>query len=212
VLGLPGALAVVLFRARLPGPTWLVPALVSVPAGAAAFWWACTRSNARLAVTTLSILLIACHWLTYDFEKRYMDRYREDSAFVKAVRRQAAESPDCPLLVAGDAHPLNGSWLLFYLGDGARLLHNLSFLRGENLPRGEVLLVARAGDAAALEEFGTARVVLESRSTRGESSPADRYALFRLRFRKDLARCTSDVYISPMQATGRAPGPFLHVH
>jgi 4-amino-4-deoxy-L-arabinose transferase-like glycosyltransferase len=213
VLGLPGALAVVLFRSRLPGPTWLLPALVAgVPAGASAFWWACTRSNARLAVTTLAILLVACHWLTYDFEKRYMDRYRDDSAFVKAVRRLAAGSPDCPLLVAGDTHPLNGSWLLFYLGDRARLLHNLSFLRGDDLPRGEVLVVARAGDAAALEEFGTARIVLQSRATRGESTPADRYALFRLRYRSDLVRCPSDVYISPMQATGRALGPYLHVH
>ncbi|MBI1918955.1 MAG: hypothetical protein HYS12_30055 [Planctomycetes bacterium] len=213
LLGLPGTLAVVLFRSRLPGPAWMVPALaVALPAGAAAFWWACTRSNARLAVTTLAVLLVACHWLTYDFEKRYMDRYRDDSAFVKAVRRQAAASPDCPLLVINDIHPLNSSWLLFYLGDRARLLHNLSFLHGDNLPRGEALVLARARDAAALEQFGSAKVVLPGGVTRGESGPGDRYALFRLRFHDDLARCRSDVYISPMQATGRAPGPFLHVH
>ena len=48
--------------------------------------------HARLAVTTLAVLLVACHWLSYDFEKRYMDRYRDDSAFVKAVRRLAGAS------------------------------------------------------------------------------------------------------------------------
>jgi hypothetical protein len=99
--------------------------------------------------------------------------------------------------------------VLFYLGDRAQLLHNITFLRDDRVRVLDVLIVAHAFEEANLKEYGTPQVVLQSRSSNGEQSPADRWTLFRLRFHDRLVRVPGDVDISPMQATGRAPGPFL---
>src|SRR5262249_36985939 len=85
-----------------------------------------------------------------------------------------------------------------------------TFLRDERIRERELSLIARSRDLARLAPYGSATVVLQAEGTRGERSPADRWALFRLRLRDDLGRLPGDVYISPLQGTGGDLGPFLH--
>src|SRR5262249_43993530 len=117
--------------------------------------------------------------------------------------------PATPIFVAVDDHPLNSSWLLFYLGDRSRLLHNLTFLRDDRIKQAEVYLICRQRDEATLAEYGVAERLVQSGHARGEASPHDRWTLYKLRFYPHLARVSGDVRISPLQATGRRPGPFL---
>jgi 4-amino-4-deoxy-L-arabinose transferase-like glycosyltransferase len=206
--GLPGVVLLVVFRSRLPGPAWLFPALlVGWPAAVFGLCWSATRPDGRLALGGLLTLLVPLYCAGYSYKTHCYDRYEDDSEFVREVR--TAARPGQPLLVNQDAHPLEGFWLLFYLDERAHLLHNLTFLRDERIAGPEVCVVARARDKAALAAFGTARVLLQSRHTRGETSPADRWTLFLVRLDDHLQRRPADLYISPLQVTGRAEGPYL---
>src|SRR5581483_1180355 len=138
--------------------------------------WAVTRADGRVALGGVMIFLVGLNCVLYSYKTHCYDRYEDDSAFVRGVRSTAR--PDRPLLVNQDRHPLEGFWLLFYLDERARLLHNLTYLRDESIPGPEVYVVARARDEAALAAYGTSEVVLQSRHTRGEESPADRWTLF----------------------------------
>jgi hypothetical protein len=72
-----------------------------------------------------------------------------------------------------------------------------------------VLVVARAFEVTNLKVYGTPQIILQSSMSHAEQSPGDRWTLFRLRFHDGLVRYSGDIEISPMQATGRAPGPYL---
>ena len=109
-----------------------------------------------------------------------------------------------------DDAPLNASWLLYYLDGRGTLLHNLTFLKADNICEKEVYLIARQKQEPKLRQYGTFQTVLQSKHSRYEEGPADRYTLYRLRFHPDLERTSGPVPISPLQATGRAPGPDLH--
>ena len=107
------------------------------------------------------------------------------------------------------AHTLDASWPLFYLQGPGRHLHNRTFLREDRGDGPEVYLLARRRSAAGLAEYGSARLLFESARSRDESQgPQMRYGLYRLRLHEGLARGPAP-YISPMQATGRTPGPKL---
>jgi 4-amino-4-deoxy-L-arabinose transferase-like glycosyltransferase len=164
-------------------------------------------NNGRAALAAACVLLVAGHWLAYDLRTTFDNHYREDSDFLLEV--QALTPPDKPLLVMDDDAPLNASWLLFYLGDRATLLHNVTFLLQDSIQGPEVYLLARRKVAKDLARFGTYESLAQSEHSRYEETPADRYTLFRLRFYDHLARHSGAVRISPMQATGRAAGPFL---
>ncbi len=136
------------------------------------------------------------------------DRYREDSQF---VQQTASLVPvEQRILVLDDDAPLNASWLLFYLKDRATMLHNVTFLRVDDLPEKEVFLIARQKQEKFLADYGTFDVVLQSRQSRDETGPQDRYALYRLRFHPNLERVRGPVPINPMQATGRSTGLFCN--
>jgi 4-amino-4-deoxy-L-arabinose transferase-like glycosyltransferase len=165
------------------------------------------QQRGRLAMGSLCVALIALYWAMYSFRTNYLDNYRDDSAFL--AQAAAAVPGGKPLLVMDDDAPLNASWLLFYLEGRATLLHNLTFLVDDHIAQQEVYLIARRKVDQSLEHFGSYEVLLASKHSRYENSPADRYALFRLRFHERLARLHGPVRISPMQATGRAPGPYL---
>lgn len=210
LLAVPVDLALLLFRHRLPGPSWLLGmVLAAIPLAVAVSWWLVGRRNPRLALGTVFGLFLVCHSLQEAYQTRFLNRYKDDLAFVSQTRRLAADDRQVPLMVIADTHPLNASWMLFYLGERAGLLHNTTFLRAGKAQVPEVLLVARAGDEQDLSEYGTPTILAKSSRSRYETTPRDRWTLFRLRFHDRIVRTNGEVYISPMQATGRAPGPYL---
>jgi hypothetical protein len=152
-------------------------------------------------------VIVAGTCLGYAYQAEFQNSYADDTVFTEQA---AAFTPvDVPLLVVNDEHPLNASWFLFYLHGRGRLLHNLTFLQGDEWDGPEVFLIARTSAQPALAPYGQAELVLQSRRTRGERSAADRWALFRLRFCADLQRSNSGVRISPSQAAGLETGPVL---
>ncbi len=209
LLGLPGDLAIWLLRAQIQGPVWLLAAfLVAWPVCITGFCWLLSQRNGRLAVAGCFTLLAAAYCITDRYHTKYVDRNRDDNAFLREVPTQAA--PQEPLLVTFDpANPLEASRLLFYSPSRTGLLHNLTFLLDDRIRAENVYLIARAGEAVELRRFGSPEIVLQSRYTKNETSPADRWTLFRLHYREDLARRPGTIRISPMQAASRAPGPSL---
>jgi hypothetical protein len=117
--------------------------------------------------------------------------------------------PGMPILVDGEDGPLTASWWLHYGHGRLRLLHNLTFLRDDRLDPAEVYVIGRRILAPQMAKYGAAEVVLESRGSRQEYTPEWRYTLFHLQFRPDLERRPANVRFTPMQATCRAPGPYL---
>ena len=210
LLTLPAAVALLALRAKVPGPAWLVPALVvACPVGLYLLGWAVTQRNGRIAVAGCCVAYLAFYWTAYGYRSTCLDRYQDDYAFVNQAC--GLVPADQRVLVMDDDAPLNASWLLFYVGERATLLHNATFLLDEKAAAPEVHLIARRKTEQELAALGTYEVVLSSARSRYERTPADRYVLFRFRPHAGLAR-HHDVRISPLQATGRAPGPYLSEH
>jgi 4-amino-4-deoxy-L-arabinose transferase len=208
LFGSVGLVLLIVFRSDFDAPPWFFWAVLIVwPVAISALAWAVTRADGPVALGGVMIFLVGLNCVLYSYKTHCYDRYEDDSAFVHGVR--GAARPDRPLLVNQDRHPLEGFWLLFYLDERARLLHNLTYLRDESIPGPEVYVVARARDEAALAAYGKSEVVLQSRHTRGEESPADRWTLFLVRLDEHLERRPADLPMSPMQVTGRAEGPYL---
>jgi hypothetical protein len=207
-LALPAAVLIMVFGRKIPGPEWVrwIIAAGCPVAAALAAWLSCNR-NGRVAFVGACVGVVAINSFFYIHRARYLDSYEGDEAFVDQVK--AIASNDRPLLVICDVHPLTSSWLLYYLGERAQLLHNITFLRDDRLTAPQVYLVCRHEEEAALAEYGVARELARSARTRGEGSAEQRWTLYDLRFHPHLARMPGDVRISPLQATGRAPGPFL---
>lgn len=173
----------------------------------AASTWAVMLRDGRRAAGVLFTVLIVLNLAADGYRTRFLDRYRADSAFLREAQTLAPSG--APIFVVGDHHPLNASWFLFYLGAQASFLHNQTFALDERIEAREVYLISRFQDWRSLTFYGAVQALLQSEYTKGEQSPAERWTLFRLRFHEDLARKPGTLRISPMQATGRAPGPFL---
>jgi 4-amino-4-deoxy-L-arabinose transferase-like glycosyltransferase len=205
---LPGELALVFLGARIPGPPYLVPVLLVVwPMIVVLFWWGTSRTDGRVALGTLFSLLVVSYCLFYSCKTHYQDRYKDDDEFIAQTRVLA--SPQLPLLVNQDMHVLSPYRFLFYLNGRASLLHNLTYVQDDRITSPEVYVIARQKDEADLARYGTSRVILQTRRTRDEASPADRWTLFQLRFHENLRRYPANLYISPLQVVGRKAGPYL---
>lgn len=207
-LALPADLAIAHFGAKIPGPGWLVPCLmVLCPIFVYCLNWSLTRTDGRQALTSFFTLLTVTYCASYSYKTHEYDRYYHDTAFVKRVRIivPAEES----ILVHYDPHVLEAFRTLFYLDDNAKLLHNWTYLRSDRIRESEIYVIGRGHEEAELAKYGTPKVVLQSKQTRGESSPQDRWTLFRLRFHDHLTRVPANLDIRPMQASGRAAGPYL---
>jgi 4-amino-4-deoxy-L-arabinose transferase-like glycosyltransferase len=158
-------------------------------------------------ITSVCLLLIGIHWGSYALRTAYWDRYREDSLFIEQSSNLVPDQQR--ILVMDDDAPLNASWLLFYLEGRATLLHNITFLRSGDIHENEIYLIARKKQEPFLSQYGTFEAVLQSERSRYENGPEDRYALYRLKFHDGMHRIPGPVPITPLQATGRAPGPYL---
>jgi 4-amino-4-deoxy-L-arabinose transferase-like glycosyltransferase len=160
----------------------------------------------RWLVATCSALVVV-YWGAYALLANYANLYREDTQFLQAAREQVPAGER--ILVMDDDAPLNASWLLYYLEGRAKLLHNITFLRSDDIPDTDVYLIVRQKEEAMLSEYGTFQMVLASEHSRYQNESTDRYALYRLRLFPNLKRVPGPVPINPLQATGRAPGPYL---
>lgn len=209
-LAIPGAIAIWVFGQRLSSPTWLLPTLVAAwTVGSVAFSWGIGHRNGRIAATTLFSGLLVAFCTGHSFAGAFFDQCRFDAAFFRNVRDVLPT--DAKLCVNGDFPArMEDFRILFSMPDRTHSLFNLTFLADERLNRDEVYLITRAADRQTLANYGESEIILQSERTRREKSPDDRLTLFRLRFRDDLDRLpTAGVHVSPMQAMGRADGPYL---
>jgi 4-amino-4-deoxy-L-arabinose transferase-like glycosyltransferase len=192
-IGLPIDLALITLRQRIPGPAWVVPAvLVLVPALAFATCWSVSRSSGRAALAGLFSCFLAFYWASSAYETFCLDRYGEDRIFLEEVGRLVKGG--APLFVAYDERAeLETFWVLFYSKEEARLLPRPAALKEWWSGEREMYVLGRAYDGPRLAPQGKTEAVLQSRHTRFEASPAERRTLFRVRFE------------TPAVAT--APGP-----
>ena len=205
-VALPGEVALIVLGPHAGGSAWLLAsALVAWPMLLVALWWIVSRRDVRVGVAGLFALVLPLHWVGPEVVGRIERRYEADLAFVEGVKH---EVPGGAKLVVLDAcGPLDASWMLYHLPGRASMLHNASFLRDERLGE-EVYLITRRFHVPSLAEYGTNSMLLESARSRDEREGVHtRYGLYRLRLHAGLAREHGSPYISPMQATGRAPGP-----
>lgn len=129
------------------------------------------------------------------------DQCVEDTAFLKSI---AADTQSAgPIFVNADIGSMDCFRMLFYLRNRGQLIHNLDYLLDERLRANSVCVLTRAADLEKLQALGQVRTLATSERSRRENSPLDRFTLFEVRFRNDLARREMPHRISPMQAMGR---------
>jgi 4-amino-4-deoxy-L-arabinose transferase-like glycosyltransferase len=210
-IGLPlaAALAIAMAHGSLPGPGRLYYGMMAtIPLAALFLTWGLHHPNARVAArTAFAALLVGYAWGHW-YAGQHVDVNRYDVAALKEARDRGLERGE-PLFVDLSRAPLSGFLELFYLPDGARSIHNVSFLADERTPR-ELLLVTHAGAAEALREYGEVEEVSRSRRPLKPRDEASRLVVYAVRLHDDLARrASSEVRVSPMQAMHRAGGPLL---
>jgi 4-amino-4-deoxy-L-arabinose transferase-like glycosyltransferase len=182
LIGVPLDLVLIVFRDRIPGPTWIVPAFLMLTIVLTfVVSWSVTRPSGGLAAGGLFSCLLAFYWMSWAYQSRCLDRYVDDRAFLQEVPRYV--SSEEPLFVAYDERgELETFWVLFYSRPGGILLHKPADLEKQRPLHREVYILGRAYDGPAFTEYGTTEVLLQSRHTRFESTPAERRTLFRVRF------------------------------
>lgn len=208
--GIPAGIALYVLRAKVPGPEWLpwgLMAAAPVIAGLIA-WTLLDRRGMRPAVVIFT-LLWGCYVAGHFHAAQYIDSNRQDVAFLKSVRARVGDEPR-PLLIDMSANSFHGMMGLFYMPDGTRLLHNLSFLGATEISEPEVYVVAMASLQNEISRWGATEALESSqRIPRGRTS-RDKLTLFRLRFDPGIERVSaSTIRVSPMQAMNRVAGPFL---
>lgn len=206
---LAGEIALIALGRRIAEPEWLRTFLLVVwPLNTLAVAWLWTQRNAAVAVAGNFALLGICYVGSFAFKSAYLHRSNDDTAFLREAR--AAVGPEQKLLLHPTGEALEGLRMLFYLGDDLVFLHNLTFLHDRRIDQPEVYLISRHKDLPIIEKYGAAEALLQSKKSRREESPADRWTLFRVRLREDLEKKNASEYrISPMQAMYRVAGPDL---
>ena len=208
-VGIPGGVALWLLRERLPSPTLVTLSLaIGLPVAIAALIAGCGARRpawaAGLVFGTLAVGFGTGHW----YAGKYVDLYRADTEFLLAARETVGD--ERPLYINGHGAILNMFRHLFYLGDNARMLHNLTFLRDAQITDREVFLIARLQEQQTLQEhFGPTEVVLESAYHEKKRPPESRWTLFRVTLRSGLQRYNNTVQYSAKQVMEREPGPYL---
>jgi 4-amino-4-deoxy-L-arabinose transferase-like glycosyltransferase len=206
----PGAVALLLLHGRIAG---------AMPAAAflAAAWVVCVyvyiaglrRGRGALLMTAAMIGFVACAgWV----QARVAGR--DDASFAEMrFTRQVNEvvPPDQPVYLNAAVGSLEFFRVQFWLAahkDDVRLLHNLSYLRASDITAPTVYVVTRARDEAALQQLGDLTVVAQTDETRRRQTGTQRFTLYRLTFRPDLARYPRPPKVSVTQAMERTPGPW----
>lgn len=205
--GIPGSVAAFVFARKIPGPEWVgYTAAIGWPLVAMAGWYFAVHRNGKVAFAGFLGVILVVHTAAYLHRTAYMDSYAGDRVFLAEVNQMTPA--EAPIYVLNEWHPLNAAWPLYYLGPRAHLLHHMTFLSSDRIADPVVYVVGRRYDEASLGGYGIVERIAESSKTRAESSPMDRYTLFRLRFFPDLVRYPEPA-VNGMEATGRTMGPVL---
>jgi hypothetical protein len=138
------------------------------------------------------------------------DHTIDDTAFLQ--RAAGEEEKNIPLFInakLGDVGNLDFFRIQFYSRADAKLLHNLSYLRDQNITAARVYVITRARDEAKLRQLGTVIVVDQSIKSHEIPGPQGRFTLFELTFDPNLLRYPAPTNITNMQAMERdASGPW----
>ena len=211
VFGLPGAVAILLFHSRIPGP---LPMTVVLAVGwlicVGIFYTGLFRQDGRWVTGAVIIgLAVGFSW----GQTFIPEQTTQDTIFLHHV--ESTVPRESPLFINADLHgELDFFRTAFYLRPEAKLLHNLTFLRDEKITVPQVYVVTREWDEPELAALGKVEMVLQSIKSRpsGRAKKAklnhERFTLYRLIFSPDLIRYPAPEHISTMQAMGRKPGPY----
>jgi hypothetical protein len=207
-VGVPAVVALLILRSKIPGPSWLPYALmVAAPIVAYLATWGTLDSNARRGAAIVFGLLAVAYCGGHLYSAEYLDRYRDDVAFLRGVRARA-DRERLPVFVDMGTHPFHGMLGLFYQRESATLLHDLSFLDAAEIHAPEILLVSLSFEQEHLSKWGTVNTLDQSSTVDRGVPQGGKLTLYRLKFRRDLKRvAVHDLRISPLQAMHRRPGP-----
>jgi len=209
-VGIPAIVALAIFHGKIPGPMWLPYALmVAAPVVAFLFTWGTFDTNARRGAVTVFTLLLVAYCGSHLFSAEYLDRYRDDVVFLKAVRDRA-DREQLPVCVDMGTHPFHGMLGLFYQREAATLLHDLSFLDAAEIHAPEILLISLSFEEEHIKRWGTVEKIDQSPTADRGVPQGGKLTLYRLKFKPGIAREPAhDLRISPLQAMHRSPGPAL---
>jgi len=198
------------FRARIQASDAAIAALIGIAiVSTAAFRWALDHPQKRIAAAG-TCAFTAFAYVLFEFgTAAYGDSYTADRALVSEVESRVPANET--LYVVNDPSPLESSWMLFYRPENTKLLHNLSFLLADDIKEREVWVLGRGYGILGMEQYGSVETVAtSSRSRTLSQEPLERWTLCKVALKPDRPRVRADsVRINPMQATGRAAGPFL---
>ncbi len=207
LVGLPGALALTAaaYWHKLPAPPWALVGLGIV-------WLACVAGASFGLVTKNGRTLLASFLIAFACFAAWgqsvpgaIDSYRWDD--ISLAQRSRDKVPvGTPLMIEAFGS-MDFFRLQFYSRRDARLIHNITFLRDQRITSPEVYVLARAYRQKFIEnEIGTCEVIDRSARSRRETSPEERWTLFRVRFKPELVRYPAPA-VSVLQAMDRGTGP-----
>ena len=207
-VGLPAVVALAIFHSKIPGPSWFPYALMAAtPVVAYLGTWGTLDSNARRGAAIAFTLLLVAYCGGHLYSAQYLDRYRDDVVFLKAVRNRA-DREHLPVCVDMGTHPFHGMLGLFYQRESAILLHDLTYLDASEIHAPEVLLVSLSFEQEHLKQWGNVELLDQSPTIDRGVPQAGKLTLYRLKFKPGIARVSvHDLRISPLQAMHRRPGP-----
>ncbi|MFZ4681843.1 MAG: ArnT family glycosyltransferase [Terrimicrobiaceae bacterium] len=188
LVGLAGCVAFVVLGLHqiIPGPVWLTCAMGGVVLLCSAFVglaWEKKNGRRMLEIFCAGFVVFAAWGQTLAGLTEADDC--GDFAFLERVNRIVPA--DEPLIINAYGS-LDFFRLQFSLRPGTVALPNVTYLRDEEITNGRVYLIARAGSGDFLARLGDCEVLDASTKARRETSPADRFTLFRITFRPDLER------------------------
>jgi hypothetical protein len=182
----------------------------------AATWLVCVwlfylgqwKKNGPIVMSAILVgFIMTAGWLQMFYVSRDRGTMGELN-FLREVGRTVPKGGGEPLMVNAAGTVLEFFRLQYYLPDDAVLLHNLSFLRSDQIKSPAVYVVARASDEPKMKQLGDVQVVLKSVASFGEKTAADRFTLFHVTFAPGLARYPVPTYIGVMEAMERKKGPW----
>jgi 4-amino-4-deoxy-L-arabinose transferase-like glycosyltransferase len=206
--GTPAMVALLLLRDHLAEPAWLLPALLlALPLAILLVRQSLLEHRPAYAVGVGFGVVMAVYVVALTYRAQFADQRRPDSDFFTRV--EPLLEPNKAVLVDAEQEGLEVLRAQFYLGERARVLHNLTFLLDERLKESELYLLSRTRREEELARYGTAERLMQSERARRETSPLDRWSLYRLRLREDLPKKPLTELPSVMQTADRHSGPYL---
>jgi len=208
VFGIPVAVALWIFREKIPGPEW-IPVLVAAlfPAAILITGYALLDRHGHRAMGMLLGMLAIGYCGAYSYHGVYVDRYRTEAEFVE---KAAAQVPiDETIYVNAEGAILNTFRNLFYLGSRGKTLHNLTFLQDKSITADQIYLIGMRECEDELRTYGSVEEVLSCSYVPRRNAAGSQWVMYRVTFDPDLPRYPNDVRISALQAMERVKGPYL---